>query len=90
MRPTAHSVLEALQAAGAVDGCTGRADLSVDGIDWADYSKTLEAMFQVMPPASTAPEPCVGGGGPFLPLPAQKLTWHLAPKRLAGNIQQAC
>ena len=49
MRATSHekSVLEALQAAGAVDGCTGRADLSVDGIDWADYSKTLEAMFQV-------------------------------------------
>ncbi|WP_319239189.1 glutamate cyclase domain-containing protein [uncultured Propionivibrio sp.] len=46
MRTPEHErrVLEALQAAGAVDGCTGKADLSVDGIAWEDYAETLRAL----------------------------------------------
>ena len=43
-----HAVLEALLAAGAVDGLTKRAELSVDGIGWNDYAKTLEAMHQLI------------------------------------------
>ena len=34
-------VLEALLAAGAVDGCTRKQELSVDGISWEDYASTL-------------------------------------------------
>ena len=42
-RPPEHErrVLEALLAAGAVDGCTRKQELSVDGIHWEDYASTL-------------------------------------------------
>jgi hypothetical protein len=42
-RPPEHErrVLEALLAAGAVDGCTRKQELSVDGIPWEDYVSTL-------------------------------------------------
>jgi len=47
MRPPEHErrVLEALQAAGAVDGCTGKSELSVDGVAWEDYAETLRALY---------------------------------------------
>jgi len=43
MRPPEHerTVLEALFAAGAVDGCTKKPGISVDGILWEDYASTL-------------------------------------------------
>lgn len=49
MRPPEHErrVLEALQAAGAVDGCTGEPEVSVDGIAWDDYARTLAAIHAV-------------------------------------------
>lgn len=37
-------VLEALRDAGAVDGCTRKCELSVDGIGWDAYSPPLTAM----------------------------------------------
>ncbi|SDH16190.1 glutamate cyclase domain-containing protein [Propionivibrio dicarboxylicus] len=47
MRAPEHerNVLEALRDAGAVDGCTGTAELSVDGIAWKNYAKTLHALY---------------------------------------------
>lgn len=39
-------VLEALLAAGAVDGCTRKQELSVDGIAWEDYASTLSDIDQ--------------------------------------------
>ena len=39
-------VLEALLAAGAVDGCTKKQELSVDGILWEDYASTLSDIDQ--------------------------------------------
>ena len=39
-------VLEALLAAGAVDGCTKKQELSVDGISWEDYAITLSDIDQ--------------------------------------------
>ena len=49
MRPAGHEshVLDCLQAAGAVDGCTGRPETTVDGISQKDYLSTLQAMFQI-------------------------------------------
>ena len=49
MRPPEHErhVLERLQAAGAVDGCTGRRETTVDGIATDDYLATLRAMYRV-------------------------------------------
>lgn len=46
LRPPAHErrVLEALLAAGAVDGSTRKAELSVDGVGWDAYSQILTAM----------------------------------------------
>ena len=41
-------VLERLLAAGAVDGCTGRAECSVDGIAWEDYAATLREMHRIV------------------------------------------
>ena len=41
-----RDALEALLAAGAVDGCTKSPSLSVDGIPWDDYSKILEAIYR--------------------------------------------
>ena len=35
------AVLEALVAAGAVDGCTGKNELSVDGLSWSEYARTI-------------------------------------------------
>lgn len=46
-------LLEALRAAGAVDGCTKRADLSVDGIGWEDYAATLAEIHALTRPART-------------------------------------
>ena len=36
-----HAVLQALFAAGAVDGCTRRREISVDGVAWPEYSATI-------------------------------------------------
>ena len=46
LRPPTHErrVLEALLAAGAVDGSTRKAELSVDGVGWDAYSQILTAM----------------------------------------------
>lgn len=43
LRPPEHerAVLQALLAAGAVDGCTRAPTLSVDGLPWDDYAKVL-------------------------------------------------
>lgn len=38
-------VLEAMVAAGAVDGCTRRRELSVDGLAWEDYARTLADIY---------------------------------------------
>lgn len=45
--PSAHErvVLEAMVAAGAVDGCTRRRELSVDGLGWNDYARTLDDIY---------------------------------------------
>ncbi len=32
--------------AGAVDGCTKRGELSVDGLMWNDYARTLDDMYR--------------------------------------------
>ena len=47
MRPPEHelAILQSLLAAGAVDGCTKKCELSVDGIGWDDYGNTLAAMY---------------------------------------------
>lgn len=47
MRPPEHehTVLDALRLAGAVDGCTKKNEVSVDGIDWDDYASTLRAIY---------------------------------------------
>ncbi len=39
-------VVEAMVAAGAVDGCTRQRTLSVDGLPWDDYANTLEDIFR--------------------------------------------
>jgi hypothetical protein len=41
-----HAVLAALVASGAVDGCTRRNELSVDGLPWAEYSQTLAEIYR--------------------------------------------
>ncbi|GHU17948.1 hypothetical protein FACS189475_02610 [Betaproteobacteria bacterium] len=41
-----RSVLAAMVAAGAVDGCTKQCDLSVDGVAWDDYASTLDAIYR--------------------------------------------
>jgi hypothetical protein len=47
LRPPAHdyAVLQALLAAGAVDGCTRTAALSVDGLAWDSYATTLAGLY---------------------------------------------
>jgi len=47
LHPPAHeyAVLQALRAAGAVDGCTRAPALSVDGLAWANYATTLTAIY---------------------------------------------
>lgn len=40
-----RKVLEAMLAAGAVDGCTRQPELSVDGIAWAEYAATLSDIY---------------------------------------------
>lgn len=40
-----HAVLTALQAAGAVDGCTLRRAITVDGLTWDDYAATVAALY---------------------------------------------
>lgn len=48
MRPPEHelAVLKALFAAGAVDGCTKKPALSVDGLPWADYARTIADIYE--------------------------------------------
>jgi len=48
LRPPEHelAVLQALLTAGAVDGCTRKNDLSVDGLGWQDYAQTLAEIYQ--------------------------------------------
>ncbi len=48
LRSPAHErrVVEAMVAAGAVDGCTRQRALSVDGLPWEDYASTLEDIFR--------------------------------------------
>ncbi|WP_301103067.1 DUF4392 domain-containing protein [Propionivibrio sp.] len=41
-----YAVLQALLAAGAVDGCTKKNELSVDGLCWADYARTIADIYQ--------------------------------------------
>lgn len=41
-----QSVLQALLAAGAVDGCTRKPTLSVDGLAWDDYAKVLDEIYR--------------------------------------------
>lgn len=36
-----RAILEAMVAAGAVDGCTKKNEVSVDGLPWDDYARTL-------------------------------------------------
>ena len=38
------AVLQALVAAGAVDGCTRKNELSVDGLAWPEYARTIAGM----------------------------------------------
>ncbi|MDR1709763.1 MAG: DUF4392 domain-containing protein [Candidatus Accumulibacter sp.] len=47
IRPPAEErrILEAIVAAGALDGRTKRPALSVDGLAWDEYAETLEAIF---------------------------------------------
>ncbi len=47
LRPPEHerAVLEALLAAGAVDGCTKEQTLSVDGLPWEDYASTIADIY---------------------------------------------
>lgn len=40
-----HAVLEALFTAGAVDGCTRKHEISVDGIAWSAYAKTITDLY---------------------------------------------
>ena len=40
-----HAVLTALQAAGAVDGCTLRRAITVDGLTWDNYAATVTALY---------------------------------------------
>lgn len=46
-RPPEHelTVLEALFSAGAVDGCTRKHEISVDGIGWPEYAKTIADIY---------------------------------------------
>ena len=41
-----HAVLQALLAAGAVDGCTHKNELSVDGLGWEDYATTIADIYR--------------------------------------------
>ncbi len=41
-----QAVLQALLAAGAVDGCTRKPTLSVDGLAWDDYAKVLDEIYR--------------------------------------------
>ena len=48
LRPPEHerTILQAMIAAGAVDGCTRQQALSVDGLVWDDYASTLEDIYR--------------------------------------------
>ena len=41
-----RAVLEAIVQSGAVDGCTRRCELSVDGLAWTEYAGTLEDIYR--------------------------------------------
>jgi len=41
-----RAVLQAMVEAGAVDGCTRRCELSVDGLPWDDYARTLQDIYR--------------------------------------------
>jgi len=49
MRPPEHehTVLEALMVAGAVDGCTRKPGITVDGIPWDEYASTLIEIYEI-------------------------------------------
>lgn len=42
-----RGLLSAMVEAGAVDGCTREPGLSVDGLPWEEYSRTLEEMYDL-------------------------------------------
>lgn len=50
-------VLRAIVAAGAVDGCTRRNALSVDGLEWDDYAFTVAEIYRTMRDALAATKP---------------------------------
>ena len=47
LRPSDHeyAVLEALFHAGAVDGCTRKHEISVDGVAWPEYARTIDELY---------------------------------------------
>ena len=47
LRPSEHeyAVLEALFHAGAVDGCTRKHEITVDGIRWPEYALTIDELY---------------------------------------------
>lgn len=49
-----RALLAALVGAGAVDGCTREKELSVDGLAWEEYAKTLRAVFELTTGALSA------------------------------------
>lgn len=40
-----YAVLEALFHAGAVDGCTRKHEISVDGVAWLEYARTIDELY---------------------------------------------
>jgi len=48
LRPVVHehTVLESLVSAGAVDGCTRKNEISVDGIAWPDYANIIAEIYR--------------------------------------------
>lgn len=49
-----YAVLQAMCAAGAVDGCTRKNEISVDGQSWEDYAATISDILAVADSALTA------------------------------------
>jgi len=47
LRPAEHerAVLEALFSAGAVDGCTRKHEITVDGVAWPEYAATIDELY---------------------------------------------
>ena len=53
-----QAVLRAMVAAGAVDGCTRKNELSVDGLPWDEYAQTLADIHHVAQSALAAAKCC--------------------------------